>query len=97
MDTLKNRVARTDAVLEAIKGQLTDDEAKRLILKKLYDIAARELDRYLNGEMRELVSAVVNLWRRYATSSQELEQERLVTMDRLDGLLKGLGYLGAQS
>ena len=60
---LQARIAKTDTLLEAINGQLTNDEAKRLILKKLYDIASAELERYLNAEMRDLVSGVENLWR----------------------------------
>ena len=73
---LEERIAKTDAILEAINGQLTDAEAKHLILKKLYDIASTELERYLNAEMRSLVSGVENLWSKYATSSQKMERKR---------------------
>ncbi len=90
--TLEERIAKTDVILEAINGQLTNDEAKHLILKKLYDIASAELERYLNAEMRDLVSGVENLWGKYAVSSQDMERSRLATVDRLDGFLKGLGY-----
>ena len=90
---IEERIANTDAVLEAIGGQLTDAEAKCLILKKLYDTVSTELERYLNAEMRHLISGVENLWDKYAVSSQKMEQSRLVTVDRLDGFLKGLGYL----
>ena len=89
---LEERIAKTDAILEAINGQLTDDEAKHLILKKLYDIASTELERYLNAEMRSLVSGVENLWSKYALSSQNLEAERQATLRVLDGFLNGLGY-----
>ena len=89
---LRARIAKTDALLAAINGQLTNDEAKRLILKKLYDIASAELERYLNAEMRQLVSGVENLWDKYAVSGREMERSRLATVDRLDGFLKGLGY-----
>ena len=41
------RIAKTDTVLDAIGGQLTDDEAKHLILSKLDDIVSTELERYL--------------------------------------------------
>ena len=41
--TLQARIAKTDALLAEVGGQLTDEEAKRLILKKLYNIASREL------------------------------------------------------
>jgi len=90
---LQARIARTDALLAEIGGQLTVEEAKRLILKKLYDIAGRELERYLNTEMRALIKGVENLWNKYATSSQNLELQREETLEELNGFLKGLGYL----
>ena len=94
---LEERIARTDTLLEAINGQLTDDEAKHLILKKLYDIASTELECYLSTEMRHLVSGVENLWSKYAISSQKMEQSRMVVRGRLDRFLTGLGYFGSQS
>ena len=90
---LEERIAKTDTMLEAIDGQLTDAEAKHLILKKLYDIASAELERYLNAEMHQLVSGVENLWGKYAASIQELEHTRDDVLRRLHGFLNGLGYL----
>ena len=91
---LEARLAKTDAILTAIGGQLTEEEARRLILKKLYDLAGNELNRYLNAEKRGLIAVVENLWDKYAVSSRELEQERAETLKTLDGFLKALGYLG---
>ena len=68
-----------------------------MILKKLYDLAAGELNRYLNAEKRGLVAAVENLWDKYAVSSRELEEQHTETLKILDGFLKGLGYLGVTS
>lgn len=89
---LKVRIAKTDTLLSEIDGQLTDDEAKRLILKKLYDIASAELGRYLNAEKRMLIQGVENLWNKYAVSSRELEQQREETLRQLNGFLEELGY-----
>ena len=89
---LEERIAKIDTVLDAIGGQLTDEEAKHLILNKLYDIASTELERYLNAEMRHLVSGVENLWNKYAVSSKKLEAERKATLRVLDGFLSGLRY-----
>jgi type I restriction enzyme M protein len=90
---LEARLAKTAAILTAIGGQLTEEEARRLILKKLYDLANNELSRYLNAEKRGLIFVVENLWDKYAVSSRELEIERNKTLKELDGFLKGLGYL----
>jgi type I restriction enzyme M protein len=94
---LESRLAKTDGILAAIGDQLTVEESRGLILKKLYDIAHHELNRYLNAEKRGLVQVVENLWDKYAVSSSELESERTETLKELDGFLKGLGYFGVQT
>ncbi len=90
---LEARIGQTDTLLAEIGGPLTDEQAKRLILKKLYDIASAELERYLNAEKRGLVQGVENLWNKYAVSSRDIEQQRQETMGQLNGFLKGVGYL----
>jgi type I restriction enzyme M protein len=94
---LKARNARTDSLMAKIGGQLTDEEAKRMILKKLYNIVSRELERYINTEKRVLIQGVENLWNKYAISSQMLEEQRKETLEELNGFLIGLGYFGGQS
>ncbi len=91
--TLEQRLAKTDDILSAIGGQLSEEEARRLILKKLYDLANNELNRYLNADKRGLIQVVENLWDKYAVSSHELESERSETLKTLDGFLNKLGYL----
>jgi type I restriction enzyme M protein len=91
---LQARLAKTDAFLKAIGGQLTEDEARRLILKKLYDLAGNELNRYLNAEKRALIAGVEKLWDKYAVSSRELENQRTETLQKLNGFLEALGYFG---
>lgn len=68
-------------------------KARRLILKKIYDIANAELERYLNAEKRLLIQGVENLWDKHAVSSRELEAGREATLKTLDGFVNGLGYL----
>ncbi len=92
-DALNLRLARIDGVLAAIGGQLTDTEAKTLILQKLYDWVKEQLTRYLNAEKRVLIARVENLWDKYAVSSQELEAEREQTLAELNEFLVKLGYV----
>ena len=89
---LEQRIAKTDALLAAIGGKLTDVEAKRLILKKLYDIARAELERYLNVEKRSLMLRVENLWSKYAVSVEDIEKRRRATTAKLKDFLGKLGY-----
>jgi type I restriction enzyme M protein len=90
---LQARLDKTDALVTSIGGQLSEEDAKLLILKKLYDIAKQELIRYLNAEKRVLISLVENLWDKYAVSSKALESQRTGALKTLDGFLSGLGYL----
>jgi type I restriction enzyme M protein len=89
---LERRLARIDTVLEAIAGQITEEEAKRLILKKLHDLANKELLRYLNAEKRALVAVVENCWDKYAVSAKALETRRGDTLAELNGFLRRLKY-----
>ncbi|MDA7624716.1 type I restriction-modification system subunit M [bacterium] len=90
---INERLAKTDALVTEIGGQLTEEEAERLILKKLYDFAHFELNRYLNAEKRGLIVAVENLWDKYAVSNRQLEDARVEMLERLDGFLSRLGYV----
>ena len=80
-------------MLEAIGGQISEADARRLILKKISDIARAELDRYLNAEKRALVRAVENLWEKYAIAADALESDRATTLNTMGGFLTELGYL----
>jgi type I restriction enzyme M protein len=90
---LHARLAKTDGILNAIGGRLTEEQTRILILKKLYDIASSELNRYLNSEKRGLIAGVENLWDKYAVSSRELEKQRAETFKALEGFLGGLRYI----
>ena len=92
-ESLNARLARTDAVLEAIGGKISEGDARRLILKKIYDFARAELDRYINAEKRVLVRGAENLWEKYATAANELEEQRAITLATMGDLLKGLRYV----
>ena len=91
---LRARIDKTDAILAAIGGQLTEAEAKMLILKKLHDLVNQELNRYLDAEKRKLIHLVENIWNKYALSMLALESKRAETLDALNGFLRGLEYLG---
>ena len=90
---LRARLAKTDALLASIGGQLTGEEARTLVLKKLYDLGVTELDLYLKAEKRILVHAVESLWNKYAVSSRTLEASRDDTLKTLNGFLVALRYL----
>lgn len=91
---LQARIARTDGLLAEIGGQLAQEQALQLILKKIYDIARSELDRYLNAENRFLIGGAENLWNKYSHSQRQIEALQTETNRTLDGFLGSLGYFG---
>ena len=92
---LEARIAKTDAILASIGGQLTDAQAKTLILKKLYDLANQELNRYLNAEKRVVLQVLENVWDKYAASRRQLEDRKVGTLKILNGFLSELGYVNS--
>jgi type I restriction enzyme M protein len=90
---LLSRSEKVHLLLDSIGGPLTDAEAKKLILRKLYDLVARELNRYLDGEKRLLVQAIENLWDKYAIPSSALEAKRADTIKVLNDHLTALRYV----
>lgn len=91
---LEDRLSRIDGLAKSIGYQIASEETKALILKKMNDMVAEELSRYLKAEERLLIRAVENLWDKYAVSCGEIEKERKKQMDELYRFLSPLGYLG---
>ena len=92
-DILQAKLHSLDTLLEEIGGMITTEESQKLILKKHFDIINDQLQRYLNAEKRALVAAYENLFDKYYTSAQAIEQKREDTMAELNDFLTQLNYL----
>lgn len=90
---LQTKLDSIDALLEEIGGMITTEESQKLILKKHFDIINDQLQRYLNAEKRALIAAYENLFDKYYTSAQAIEQKREGTMKELNDFLTQLNYL----
>lgn len=90
---IQTKLNKLDDLLAEIGGIITTAQAQMLILKKHFDIINNQLQRYLNAEKRILVSAYENLFDKYYTSAQSIEQSRNKTMAELKDFLTQLNYL----
>lgn len=90
---IQAKLNKLDSLLEEIGGIITTEQAQMLILKKHFDIINNQLQRYLNAEKRTLIGAYQNLFDKYYTSAQSIEQSRNKTMDDLNDFLTQLKYL----
>ncbi|MFW6029315.1 MAG: type I restriction-modification system subunit M [Halanaerobiales bacterium] len=91
--TLQKKIDNSNKILNKIGGKLTDEEAKILIFKKLFDQINTELMRYLNTEKRNLTGMIENLWDKYAISKDDIEEQQKASLNKLNDFLKGLGYI----
>jgi len=89
---LNEKIDGIDLFLKSIGGMITSEEARDLILTKHLNIIVTEMNRYFNQEKRELIAIFENLWDKYATSIQELEQERETVMKEFNDYMEKLGY-----
>jgi len=96
MKTLTSQIADLEKIFKSIGGIITEKEAKKLILKKHYDLAYTELLRYLNAERRKVLQVFENFWDKYYVSSGQLEKERDSVMNTLNKYFKDLKYIGVK-
>lgn len=92
-EILTAKLNSLDVLLAEIGGVISTEESQKLILKKHFDIINDQLQRYLNAEKRALVNAFENLFDKYYTSAQAIEQKRETTMAELNDFLTQLNYL----
>lgn len=90
---LNDKLNSLDKLLEEIGGMITTEESQKLILKKHFDIINDQLQRYLNAEKRALIGAYDNLFDKYFTPAQTIEEKRNSTMAELNDFLTQLNYL----
>jgi len=90
--TLREKEAKIEKGLEAKKQQLTEKQAKELIIGRFYRFIESYLEKELNNEKRALIKVFENLWDKYKTSLEELKEERDQEVRKLEEFLARLGY-----
>jgi type I restriction enzyme M protein len=83
---------KTRGLIHEKRESLSEDEARALILKKLNDVVAVELDRYLKASVREVVFIFERLWDKYSLSLKEINEKKNVSISKLNVSLHQLGY-----
>ena len=88
----KDGSIKTPGLIHEKRESLTEDEAQLLILKKLHDVIATELDRYLRSEQRLLVDLFENLFKKYFVSLKHIQLQRDEAISKMDEFLGDLSY-----
>ena len=74
------------------RDSLSEEETKKLLLEKFYELISKQLEKYLNTEKRELIKIFENLWDKYTVPLESLNKQRGEEVKKMDEFLKGLGY-----
>jgi len=93
---LKEKEKEIEQKIEAKRESFTEKEARELILKKLHDVIAEELHRYLNAEKKRIIGIFEKFWEKYRVSMAEITKERDKVAIRLNDFLKRLDYLAGK-
>jgi len=93
---VKNEIGRKQKELENkidVKIEsITQEEAKELLLEKFFELISNQLEKYSNGEKKELIKIFEKLWDKYHVSLEHLLKEREREVSRLNKFLEELVY-----
>jgi chromosome segregation ATPase len=80
--------------LQEACAALSDNDAQQLVLGLFQNDLLAQLDRYVTEHRQLVIVAVENWWDKYKVTLVEIEQEEEGLNQKLNELLKGLGYAG---
>lgn len=82
---------RDELVLSA-REKISQDEARVVIVARLKQLLLNTYNRYLRAEQRACITAIENLWAKYAVTAKEIERQRDKATEELKAFLVELGY-----
>lgn len=89
---LKLKEKELEKKVEAKRQTFTKQEAKELVLKKLFDAIRTELERYLNAEKKKNISIFEKIWDKYYIPLNLIKSKRDQSIDKLNKSLEELKY-----
>jgi type I restriction enzyme M protein len=90
--TLKDKEKEIEDRIKGKREDLTEEEAKELLLEMFYMQIKKQLEKYLNTEKKELVKIFEKLWDKYRVPLVLLKEERDEEVRELDEFLTKLRY-----
>jgi type I restriction enzyme M protein len=78
--------------VKATVQDISEDEAKKMVMGRLQALAIEFLDSYLTSQKQAIIAYFENLWDKYGVDVRTIEKERDVHAKELDKFLGELGY-----
>jgi type I restriction enzyme M protein len=83
---------KKDDMIAAARARSSENEARRLILERFQRLLTEQFDSYLREYQGGLITAVENLWNKYAVTMNQILADRQREAAQLNVFLKELGY-----
>lgn len=93
---LKSALRATDKkqkeLIDAARAKIDLEEARRVILERLYHLLVRTYQSYLHADQLACLAAIERLHSKYAVTARDIEKLRAAANARLQEFLSELGY-----
>lgn len=83
---------KQEELVEAAREKISHDEARRVILDRLHRLLIDTYIEYLRVDQRSCLSALENLFTKYAVTTKQIEEARNTASEKLNLFLTELGY-----
>ncbi len=90
--TIKGIETQRDALVQSAREQITNEQARVIIIKRLKGLLINTYQGYVNAYQRTCISAIENLWNKYAVTAKTIEYQRDQATTQLKEFLAELGY-----
>lgn len=89
---IKGVESKRDELVLSAREKISQDEARVVIIARLKQLLLNTYNRYLRAEQRACITAIENLWIKYAVTAKEIESARDKSTEELKVFLAELGY-----
>ena len=89
---IKGIESKRDELVQKARENISNDEARLVIIERLRLVLMQSYQAYLRADQRACVGAIENLWQKYAVTAREIEAERDLAAEQLQGFLVELVY-----
>lgn len=89
---MKSTEARKNELVEQARLKISNDEARKVLIERLGQVLFSSYRHYLRSDQKACVTAIENLWNKYAVTAKEIEAERDRAATKLHAFLVELGY-----
>lgn len=91
-ETIKGIENNRDDLVEKARQEISNDEARTVIIERLRQVLMHTYQAYLRADLRACIKAIENLWAKYAVTAKTIEQDRDEASSQLKEFLVELGY-----